>query len=287
MSIAKIELSPLQQERELYKVVKKIKLTELLPDKKFPAGFDHAIIDQYGNILNFCSEKYEVVHNSEIFIPIEAEMKQQKIEFEKKINIISGSKFYVDYIIKKKLKTVSIGTILPKLSVSNSYDGTIKFQTSFGLYRLVCLNGMSRPTNKTSSTSSKHSLNIEKAGVFIDIINSIKKFINDSKKDIEIFEQMNKRIAGIPTIQKFGEKLKLSKKMIDVAEKRFMSETTKNEIQYTNASGRFISHKGSPKSLFTVYNAINFAINNLNDKELPEKKIEKDKQLLELVESSL
>jgi len=41
-----------------------------------------------------------------------------------------------------------------------------------------------------------------------------------------------------------------------------------------------VQHDGSPKTMFTAYNAFNYAIYQLNGKELPEKKLEKDRKLL-------
>ena len=147
------------KEIQLYKPIEKVALSDIMPKHSFPAGNEFAIVDANKNILNFCSDVYFPKLNSEIFPQVEAGLKAAGLSYKKKINIIGNAKFYVDYIIVERMKTLSVNDVFPKLSIFNSYDGVLKFRKEFGFYKLLCSNGLSRPTEKMSSVSFKHTKN--------------------------------------------------------------------------------------------------------------------------------
>lgn len=273
--------------KELYKEVEKISLKEIFPDHNFPPGFDYAIIDEENNFLNFCSKKYNLVPNKLIFEPIEEELKMW-FNFNKKIKIINGSKFYVDYILKEKFKTPSINDVFPKISVFNSYDGTIKFKKEFGYHKLICSNSLTSPTCMMDKSVSKHYANAsnefdtgstyEFVGTFIE---HTKTFLNKCEVDMKVFEIMNKTKSNVKELERISKIAKFSKIMLRMAKKRYEAEVS-DGIVYVNENEERIIHDGSSETLFTVYNALNYAIYNTQPKELPEKKLEKDKRLLKL-----
>ena len=269
------------KEKELYKHIEKVKLSELMRKRTFPAGNEYAIIDGKGNVLNFCSEVYFPKLNIDIFPQIESGLKNSGMQFKKKINIIGDAKFYVDYIIMERMKTLSVNDVFPKLSIWNSYDGVVKFRKEFGFYKLLCSNGLCRPTEKQSSVSFKHTKNNEHK--IDDIITITKDFIKDSKNDFQAFDKLNHRSGNDKTILKLSTKLGIGKHVSEAAVNRFKLET-EGKIQYLNEYNESVNSNGVPKTMFTVYNALNWALYNCNPKELPEKKLEKDRQLFELVE---
>ena len=266
------------KEKELYKPIEKVLLADILPHRSFPAGNEYAIVDEGGNILNFCSEVYSPKSNLEIFPQIESGLKEAGLEFKKRINIIGRTKFYVDYVIMERMKTLSVNDVFPKLSIWNSYDGVVKFRKEFGFYKLLCSNGLARPTERKSSVSFKHTKN--NGDNINKIISITKDFVKDSKNDMKEFEKMNQLNADVKTIQKVSDKLVISKHVTKAAVDRFTLETT-GKIQYLNEYNETVTSSGLPKTMFTVYNALNWAIYNCNPKELPERKIEKDRQVLE------
>lgn len=269
------------KELQLYRPIEKVSLSDIMPKHSFPAGNEFAIMDANKNILNFCSEVYFPKLNSEIFPQVEAGLKAAGLQYKKKINIIGNSKFYVDYIIMERMKTLSVNDVFPKLSIWNSYDGVVKFRKEFGFYKLLCSNGLSRPTEKMSSVSFKHTKNNEHK--IDDIIKITKEFIKDSRNDIQVFDRMNRRDADVKVITKLSSKLGIGKHIAEAAVNRFKLET-EGKIQYLNEHNEAVTSNGIPKTMFTVYNALNWAVYNSNPKELPEKKLEKDRQILELVE---
>lgn len=273
---------------ELYKEVSKVELSSLLPGVKFPSRHDHAIVDAQGNILSFCSDNYNLRPNSSLFLPLENQMKSDKIPFDRKVTIREGTRFYVDYIIGERVKGPSVNDILPKFSVWNSYDGTLRTVMKFGFYRVVCSNGLAVPYGKTVDVCKKH-YKASKAEDGIDIsamdsariIEPFREFMQSTKEYLGIYENLNNVEADAKRIADICEKLKFSKAITETALNRFAKETsTERSLTYVNEYGELVTHDGSPATLYTAYNAINYAIYNNNPKEYPEVKLKRDELVL-------
>lgn len=271
-------------EKLLFKQVKKVPLVELLKNKnKTPKGKSHAIVEKKSNdILSFCSADYKLRKNSIIFKPFEKLLHTRNILFTKDVRIIEGNKFYVDYVIKKKIKSNIIGDILPKISIWNSYDGTVKTQIKFGYHKLLCGNGLSRPVGCQIHISSKHSADeyeFSKATI-PHYISLFKEFLSETKGDMKVFEKLQRKKVTPDHFLKIAEKLKFSKESKQLALNRLGKESDGN-FSYVDEQGNKITAQKSDTSLFLVYNALNYAIYNTNPKELPEFKLKKDKLLIE------
>ncbi len=277
------------QVKQLYQKVEKIHLNKLFRNKyTFPKANDHAIVDAKGNILNFCSSSYNLRSNDSLYKPLEELMEKEKMKFDRKVNIVGGVKFYVDYIIRNKIGSPTVNDLLPKFSIWNSYDGTLKTTIKFGFYRLICTNGLTRPHGEEMNISKKHriSANAEEdmdiSLVSNDkILEGIQTFLGDIKKDMAIFEKMNSKKADVNAILKISEKLNFSKKLITTAVERFNLETkTDKSHTYVNENGKLVKHDGSKMSMYSVYNALNYSIYNNNPKEFLEAKLKRDKLVL-------
>lgn len=280
-----------EQDKQLFKKVKKVHLSTLLPKYNFPTGITHAVVDEHKNILNYCSEGYSLVENSKILLPIEKKFNENKVNFIRQASVYSESQFHVSYLLKSNKKKV-LGQLYPKLTIVNSYDGKVKFRHEFGWFRLVCLNGLTRPhgtgvvqVNKHSSDLTEESL----AFLIMDILDETNAFIDQSKSDIERFERLNSKKVTKKLVEEVGKQLKLSDKVIDSASARYLLETgqTDKAFTYVDFDGNLKTSDKADSSLFTLYNAINYAIYNNNPKEPMDVKAKKDSLLLEAVEARL
>jgi len=274
-------------DKELFKKVKKVKLSTILPKHKFPPGFDHAIIDENNKILNFCSSRYSLVQNKTILQPIEEYFNEKNIKFNRTVKVINNSKFYVDYIINHRKDSGDVKGIFPKISIWNSYDGGTIMRHEMGFYRLICSNGLTRPEGEVRKNSFKHSASddsnkYDTQDRIINILREAKAFIDNCDNDIDKFEELSKTKVTKRKISSIGEKVGLSKKIIASAEERYDLEVSAG-LEYINEHGELVTNPGCNKNLFTLYNALNYGIYNTNLKELPEKKIEKDKKLLNYI----
>ena len=279
-----------KEDKELFKSIQKVPTIDVL-GKNFnpPAGGEFAIVDEFNNILNFCTESYQLVPNANILLPVERKLKEANVEFSRQVNVYDNAQYHVSYFIKNHKKKV-LGELYPKLTIVNSYDGKVKFRKEFGWMRLVCLNGLTRPHGVSDIKISKHSADMDEfalAMIVREISEQTTVFIKESKKDIERFEKLNAKEVNQKLIAQVTKELKLSDKIASAAEARFALETgsTKEPFTYVDLDGNLRTSAPADKSLFTLYNAINYAIYNLNPKEDQQKKSEKDARLLEYVET--
>lgn len=273
-------------EKLLYRQVKKIPVVELLKESyRPPKGKTHAIVEQTSkDILSFCSEDYRLRKNSEIYKPFEKLLEKTGIPFIRQVKVVDGNKFYVDYIIKQKIESNKISDILPRLSIWNSYDGTVKTQIKFGYHKMLCGNELSRPAGCQIHLSSKHSADKEEfsketIAYFLDLFN---EFLSETRSDIKMFEILHSERVKPIVIETIASYLKLSKEARDMAMSQLKKETAGGMI-YINEKGKRVKHPGSPITLFMVYNALNYAIFHTNSKELPDFKAKKDTALIEIV----
>ena len=280
-----------EQDKQLFKEVKKVKGSDIMKGFKFPTGIDHAVIDEHKNILNYCTENYSLVENKKIFLPIEEKLRAGKVDYIRQVKIVTESQFYVTYLLKSK-NTKKLGELYPRLTIINSYDGKVKFRHEFGWFRLVCTNGLTRPHGETNISVNKQSSDLTEASLMFlirDILKDTETFLEETKKDLAKYEAINSKKVTAKLIAEVTKQLKLSDKLADAATARFKLETgTSDEaFTYVDLEGNLRSGRTADPTLFTLYNAINFAIYNENPKEPIENKQKKDSALLELVEARL
>ena len=104
--------------------------------------------------VNSCSDRYELVPNTEIFPVIEQILLDKKIEFDVNYSMVNNAIFYVTYTINDPRYLYPIeGTndyVKPQITVMHSYNGLVKYKIIFGYFRLVCTNGLTIPIAEMS-----------------------------------------------------------------------------------------------------------------------------------------
>lgn len=270
---------------ELYNKVDKVHLSSILSTHKLPKGKEYAIVDWDNNtLLSFCSKDYKLRKNSIIYIEFEKALKKKNIKFKKESIVIDGTKFYINYILLSPVESDLIPDLLPVVNIWNSYDGTIKTQIHFGYRKLLCGNNLTRPTDCDFKTSSKHSASDEEFTKYNipHFVDMCLQFLKCIKKDIKIFEKLH----AIPAAKKFldtiSSKLKLHSNARDLAISQLQKEIDGN-YHYLNHKEEQVFYKGCKMTMFSIYNAINYAIYHTNHKELPENKYKRNNKLMELI----
>ena len=98
--------------------------------------------------LNYCSPRYELVPNVDIFPNIEDILRGNGISFTVTYRHINHVRFYADYVITDDDYAYRVkggDLIRPKLTVQHSYNGLTKYAINFGYFRLICSNGLVIP----------------------------------------------------------------------------------------------------------------------------------------------
>lgn len=84
-------------------------------------------------------------------------------------------------------QTITVGDELPEIVLTNSHMGSAAFQLCMGIYRLVCMNGLT-VGNDIHSYRVRHSGYTDQA--VSDAINAITSTTDDVMKDVETFKRI-------------------------------------------------------------------------------------------------
>lgn len=212
-------------------------------------------------ILNICSDRYCLIPNSEIFLPIEQKLTERGVKYEATYKMIDNSKFYADYIIKEESMKLSEGfndTIFPKISVTHSYNGLLKYKISVGYYRLVCSNGLTVPITDYENNFAKVGKHTEKLNNTLhEFFMVFERFLNDTKDIAKGFQAINDKIVFniSDRINSVAEKTAYPVRLVEVANEIVSKELAKFE---------------TPKTDLLVYNAMNEALMNSDSSMHPE-----------------
>ncbi len=240
-------------------------------------------IDGVDKVLNYCSDRYELVDNKEIFPAIETELKNRNMEFSAHYEQVNNARFYSKIILEDQSLAIGSGNdvVKPMVSINHSYNGLTKYSITFGYFRLVCSNGLVIPLegheDKNLNISGKHTKEIlnsidllfDKMNVFFDLQPTIKKR----------FEVLTDR-----AIPNYGERIEA----VLNATKLKPSKSQLTEINVT-AINEANTLNGGVVNDWLIYNAINAYIYKAKDnkgnrsKAAPETKMSIDKKVLEYI----
>jgi hypothetical protein len=122
-----------------------------------PKGFVNVRRDT-GEEVGKVSSRYGLVQNSELLEMAEDAFSHSKLgKFDKKVIVLGeGEKMFASYTFKDKAREVKVGDeVGMRLTVQNSFDGTLALSFAVGAVRLVCTNGMVS-MEKDVDLSAKH-----------------------------------------------------------------------------------------------------------------------------------
>ena len=268
--------------------VSKIETTEILP-----LGFvttsqnSHAIVGEINGIkrlINVCSNRYELVPNNQVFTPIIERLESEGIEYEISVDHRDFRKFYLDINFKKHALTVGKNNdiIFPKVRITHSYDGTLKYGFNFGWFRLVCSNGLSVPyadsKHENLNVTGKHTAGIrENLSLFFSKLDF---FLTNAGLIKKSFEQLTDRAISNPA-DRIEEVLRATKFIT----KSEMTIRDKSLIDYViNVGKQEQAALDIPFTDWLVYNGINRLINDDSLNSLhPEFRDKEDSKVLEFL----
>lgn len=253
--------------KSIFFPVEKVPASDFAPDLLFNNSLTHFIIATDPKtdkriVVNACSGGYELINNEELFTPlIDAITGEYHVEL--KVRSFAHSKFYVDVIFKDKdTKLLVKDTVVPRIRINNSYDGSIRFSYSGGFYRVKCENGLMVPEQgKAFETHSMHT-----AGSSNAVKNSmehIKSFLKDSKELAQgympLIENKLELESAVKRLHEVVEETDYPSKTAEIAEARLRQEAI----------------EGDRVSDWLVYNALNFGLNNNPNSKIKSHKADK------------
>ena len=250
---------------DLFFPVEKVPVDSIMPGYGHPSGITHAVIitkpDGAKRVVNYCSNLYHLIPNESVVTPFIKEVgKYYNVDVKYKMDN-TWARFYIDVLIKNSpLHMDNKDIIFPKITLINSYDGSILYHFKAGFYRLLCSNGLSVPVGKERAFKGMHTPGIGNETNFEAIMAMASEFLASSEDLFgsyrELFDQNVRN--PIMRIDEIMEETSFPKTLADSVKNRFQQELSLLPNQKAND--------------WLIYNAFNYQLNHNEDVKTKQKK---------------
>lgn len=260
---------------ESYFPVEKIPNPSLDGGVELPSGLQYAVQvtkpDGTKRIVNYCSEIYRLVPNSEI-IPLFLENVSKYYKARVEVKMRDWSKFFFDIIIEDKwVPILKNDPVFPKIRIINSYDGSYRYQYVGGLWRQICSNGLGIWENK-SRIIKAHTPAIGEEISFGKAMELISNLMADFNDHLEVYHELSETVVKNPAnrieeiIEETGFPSSLHKDVLGRLEEE------KTQLQITEVTD------------WLIYNAFNYQLVHNEDLKAKENKKERmDQEVLDFL----
>lgn len=239
--------------------------------------------------LNYCSPRYELVKNKNIFPNVENVLKANGISFDASYKHLNHVRFYGDIVINDKKFEYDVNNngdiVKPKLSIQHSYNGLTKYTIVFGYFRMVCSNGLVIPLEEMRmfnlQITGKHTSSILAS---IEKLNDMLVYFSQNAETIieSITEKFE--ILGGHWVSNPQDRIKEVMEVAGLSVIENSKFNTVNDIMnkiYNEANNPSMGYDGKIND-WLIYNGINQYINDEKRTiEVPEKRREKDSKIFE------
>ena len=120
-------------------------------------------------LIQTCSDRYELVPNTQIFPVIRQTLLQSGRSFSEKYDMLDHSMFMAKFVltdVEIAIKSAN-DKIQPQIIIYHSYNGVRKYTIKFGFFRLVCSNGLTVPVKELEflnlQIGGKHTISIRQS----------------------------------------------------------------------------------------------------------------------------
>jgi hypothetical protein len=210
-----------------------------------------------GKVLNYCSPRFNLLKNQDVFPVIEKYLDDAKCGYIKAYSMNGyGTSFHAKYIIKTVNGTdvgISVGAdadvIYPSVDVDNSYSGLKQAMFAFGYFRMICSNGMVIPVegqeDKNLQIKGKHTEKLSLSfGQLIQKLNGFLSMQGTFKKRFEVLCDT--------AVKNYGDRVEEVLNATKVSATQLQTESILNTI---TKETKELGYK-TPNE-WIVYNAIN------------------------------
>lgn len=257
----------------IYLPVEKILVDQIMPGYNHPSGIKNAVIVTQPNgeklIANYCSDKYFLVKNEDVIEPFKKELeKVYNVGFA--IKVFGYTQFHVDFnLLQFGTKILKNDEIFPRIRLSNSYDGRVRYHFTMGFFRQVCTNGLTAPVGDELKIRKLHTPSLENLTSFEKVLEMASNFLKSSDKFFgTYFELLDNPVRN------------LNYRIEDVIEDTGFPPSLEEDVK-SRVSEEMSQLGLSEPNDWLVYNAFNYQLNhNENYKAKQEKKEEIDVEIL-------
>jgi hypothetical protein len=244
--------------------------------------------------LNYCSYRYELVPNADIFPVVRQLLIKHGIEFEEKYSHIGYARFYAQFIITDKRYAHRINGstsdwVYPMLKVQHSYNGQTKYKIIFGYYRIICTNGLVIPVEEMKhynlSMVGKHTEAIKKS---LKKLNNTLNFFVKNREQVKLAITAKYETLAGNVVEKWQDRVDEVMNVVGINESNKNAVDTKGYIQKQIA--KEMDQYGGRVNDWLIYNALNHYIYDVDNSgtnvKAPEVRAELDSKVFEYLLSS-
>lgn len=168
-------------------------------------GFKAIVRPDSGKVLGMVRKNYTLVPHRQALEPVINRLGQEGWDVNTVTLERQGAKAFIEMINKNNLVPVKVNDLVAKrLTLLNSYDGSTSIRFEIGSFRLVCLNGLVRPSGQFATMSFRHTAevleNISEASIMFDtqFKSMIEDYmrLNEKMVDSEIAEVVINEAVG-------------------------------------------------------------------------------------------
>lgn len=258
---------------DIFFPVEKVPVEEISPGYEHPSGLSHAVIvtkpDGVKRVVQYCSDIYYLVPNATIIPAFENEM-SRFFKIEKKIRTQRWARFFVDFILRDKVLAMSKkDDIFPRISLINSYDGSIRYHFMVGFWRQVCSNGLMIPAGEVKKITSMHTPKLGKETSFEAVLEMASQFLAEASDIAEVYRELQDQPVSDWMMR-----------IEEVVEETRFPVSLQEEVAERMEKELIMLPEAKPND-WLIYNAFNYQLNHNEDLKAKEsKKDEIDQEVL-------
>lgn len=196
-----------------------------------------------GECLGVVTEQYNLMQNTDLFGSVEELFKSRNLGAFTRKEIVTGggSRVRGVYTFQERGMKIQKDDIFFRLTVQNSFDGSLRVAFKAGLFRLVCSNGATSPVGGLVNLTKKHTdaLNLSFAGHALDSC-----LENFSKAGEQLEVMARKTITQIE-----GRKL-----LNGLVKSKAISERQSNEVARVWDAPTF--REDADRTVYNLWNAV-------------------------------
>jgi len=258
---------------DIFFPVVKVPIEEVSPGFEHPSGLSHAIVvtkpDGIKRVVQYCSDLYYLVPNAVIVPAFEQEI-SRFFKVDKKIRVQRWARFFIDFILRDKTLIINPkDAIFPRITVINSYDGSIRYHFQMGFFRQICSNGLTVSVGDTKEIVSMHTPKLGKETSFEAVLGMTSEFLAESSEISETYRELQDQPVSdwMMRIEEVVEET-----MFPISLQEDVVERMEKEL---------IQMPGIKPNDWLVYNAFNYQLNHNEELKAKEsKKDEMDQEVL-------
>jgi hypothetical protein len=195
-----------------------------------------------GAVLGAVTDRYETIQNEQLFATAESLFSEKGLSnFQRKAFVThGGARARAVYNFPAVGVTLNRGDLILRLTVQNSFDGSLPASFKAGMFRLICSNGMATATSKAIGFTRKHTSAIQPDFIARSFDQAVAQFHNSVP--------LLQRMANTEVKQKDGERI-----LNGLVNRKVVSERMAQGIKALWEAPTY--EEDRERSLYNLYNA--------------------------------